>query len=235
MTMDGSDVKRRRTAGRQSRKLRAAEVEAKRERVWELHLRGVPKSRIAKECDLSRDTVASLIAECYAEVQGERVEDMRARLAGAIARMRRVQEQAYRDHDADDERELSVLALMTGGGGSAEGVKGDEKARGRVMARYQSQRSQYLRVILDAEKEIARLEGLYESLADESGAVLFRIVGLAQGAQISSSAHQAANSEGGVAAPSPARGDPPTSEAQSRRVVPSRGPFRGGATEAGGE
>ena len=42
--------------------------------------------------------------------------------------------------------------------------------------RYQSQRSRYLRIILDAEKEIARLEGLYESRADGGGEVVFRVV-----------------------------------------------------------
>ena len=43
------------------------------------------------------------------------------------------------------------------------------------MARYQSQRSQYLRVILEVEREIARLCGLYESGGSFDGAVVFRI------------------------------------------------------------
>ena len=47
-------------------------------------------------------------------------------------------------------------------------------ASGRAVG-YQSQRSQYLRVILDAEREIARLCGLYEAGVAVDGAVVFHI------------------------------------------------------------
>ncbi len=43
------------------------------------------------------------------------------------------------------------------------------------MARYQSQRSQYLRVILEVERDIARLCRLYESGGSFEGAVVFRL------------------------------------------------------------
>lgn len=44
----------------------------------------------------------------------------------------------------------------------------------------ENQRSQYLRIILDAEKEIARLEGLYEGILDVDGGAVFRIQKLSQ-------------------------------------------------------
>ena len=160
-----------------------------RTRVWELHLRGLPRTRIAEQVGLNRQTVGRYIAACLREQMGAEQREQRERmLASAVARMRRVQEQAWADHDADDERERAVLALVLGvdavgaDGGEAQGEKRDERARvgergsgGRALARYQSQRSQYLRVILDAEREIARLRGLYEGGTTVDGAIVFRI------------------------------------------------------------
>ena len=142
-------------------------VEDVRMRVWELHLRGIPKTRIAGMVNLDRHTVARLVSECYAETAQERRASLVRKQNAAIARMRRLQEQAWADHDADDERERSVLALMNGGS--------DDDGKPRSMVRYQSQRSQYLRVILDAEKEIARIEGVYEATDALDGAVVFRV------------------------------------------------------------
>jgi hypothetical protein len=178
-------------------------TEAVRARVWEMHLRGVPKVRIATDVSLHRVTVAKIITSCYAEVASERKISPARKLDAAVARMRRIQEQAWDDHDADDERERQVLEMSLAQAqnqlpldASADGSdayrtqahvdgKSDSKpdrahsdasdAKSRhnsppagngssVSIRYQSQRSQYLRIILDAEKEIARLEGLYESL-----------------------------------------------------------------------
>lgn len=130
----------------------------RRARVWELHLRCMPQTRIAEQTGFHRTTVASIIKDWYREVGADRVEDQKEKLEAAISRMRRIQEQAWTDHDADDERERGVLERAIPG------------------TRYQSQRGQYLKVILDAEKEIARLEGLYEALGDEMGAVVFRVV-----------------------------------------------------------
>jgi hypothetical protein len=92
--------------------------------------------------------------------------------------MRRLQEQAWDDHDADDEREQAVLALSLPDAHAAHVAHAAQKdvKPSNVTVRYQSQRSQYLRVILDAEKEIARLEGLYESVLDIEGAVGFVVV-----------------------------------------------------------
>lgn len=165
-----------------------ADVVDLRTRVWELHLRGLPRTRIAEQVGLNRQTVGRYIAACLREQMGAEQREQRERmLASAVARMRRVQEQAWADHDADDERERAVLALVVGeagaiDGGEAQGEKRDERERGgergsggRIMARYQSQRAQYLRVILDAEREIARLHGLYEAGAAVDGAIVFRI------------------------------------------------------------
>lgn len=156
-------------------------VPALRERAWELHLRGMPKARIARELGLDRGTVSRYIQACYAEVNSDGKASARRRLAGAIARMRRIQEQAWSDHDADDERERAVLGAVLGAVLSGEAEGHGEQPKSRSMVRYQSQRSQYLRLALDAEKEIARLEGLYEASGDESGAVVFRIERLAAG------------------------------------------------------
>lgn len=152
-----------------------------RTRVWELHLRGLPRTRIAEEVGLNRQTVGRYITACLREMGAEQREQRERMLASAVARMRRVQEQAWADHDADDERERSVLGLVLGESENAEnaearGERGGERGSGgRIMARYQSQRSQYLRVILDAEREIARLRGLYEAGAAMDGAIVFRI------------------------------------------------------------
>jgi hypothetical protein len=153
-----------------------------RTRVWELHLRGLPRTRIAEQVGLNRQTVGRYIAVCLREMGAEQRQKRRQMLAAAVARMRRVQQQAWEDHDADDERERSVLALVLGEGSSSGSEQGDghgererERAGGRMMARYQSQRSQYLRVILDAEREIARLCGLYEAGLAVDAAVVFRI------------------------------------------------------------
>jgi hypothetical protein len=138
-----------------------------------MYLNGTPRVRIARALGLDRETVSRYIRACYAEVGDERRMTLARKLDGAVARWRRVQEQAWADHDADDERERRALeeALAR----LADGAKGSTKAKARA-ARYQSQRSRYLRVILDAEKEIARLEGLYESRADGGGEVVFRVV-----------------------------------------------------------
>ena len=154
-------------------------AETLRARIWEMHLRGIPKTRIAAEFSLARATVARVISACYAEVAGEHKQQTARKLGEAVQRMRLVQEQAWSDHDADDEREQRVLALSMAQAVDASDAS-DAKARSsspssNVSIRYQSQRSQYLRIILDAEKEIARLEGLYEGLLDVEGAAVFRI------------------------------------------------------------
>lgn len=157
-----------------------------RTRVWELHLRGLPRTRIAEQVGLNRQTVGRYIAACLREMGAEQRPQREQMLAAAVARMRYVQQQAWADHDADDERERAVLALVLGSGEqpSSGNEHGEERERERagvggraspVMARYQSQRSHYLRVILDAEREIARLCGLYESGLAVDGAVVFRL------------------------------------------------------------
>ena len=157
-------------------------AEMARARVWRLHMRGYPKVRIAAEVNLDRGTVSKIITAYYADIRDEGKSlrrDARRELDEAIQRMRMVQQQAWDDHDADDEREQRVLALSIA---QANQVSDDDEPRkGResaVSIRYQSQRSQYLRIILDAEKEIARLEGLYEGLLDVEGAAVFRITKL---------------------------------------------------------
>lgn len=146
--------------------------ESSRARAWELHLRGVPKTRIAEELGIHRATVARIINSAYAEIADERKRSNARKLDGAIGRMRRIQEQAWDDHDADDERERQVLAMSLAQAQNQDGSDSDSDEDGKpksgresnVSIKYQSQRSQYLRIILDAEKEIARLEGVYESL-----------------------------------------------------------------------
>jgi hypothetical protein len=110
-------------------------AESLRARVWEMHLQGVPKRRIAEMVDLNRETVARIIQRCYREIAPERKVSPARMLDMAVARMRHVEAQAWVDHDTDD-------------GGH---------------------RSQLLRLVLDVEKEIARLEGLYEVGALDAG------------------------------------------------------------------
>lgn len=131
--------------------------EDRREEVWTLHLRGMTKVRIAAEVGIHRETVARLINDCYREFGKERRARLKRKLDAAVAKMQHIQQQAWADHDADDEREQAVLEA------AAPGV------------RYQSQRSSYLRLALDAEKEIARLEGLYADDVSDLTAVLFSV------------------------------------------------------------
>jgi hypothetical protein len=122
-----------------------------REQVWTLHLRGVSMRQIALRLTLNRKVVARLLGECEREFAAERRARLKRKLEGTIARMRHVQAQAWDDHDADDEN-------------------GPEH----------SQKSLHLRLALDAEKEIARLEGLYADDVSDLVAVLFsveRVVG----------------------------------------------------------
>lgn len=142
-------------------------------RVWEMYLSGMPKSRIARALALDRETVSRYIRVCYAEVAGERRVTMARKLDGAIARWRRVQEQAWANHDEDDRRERRALEYAL-----AEGSGATKDSKGVGAVRFQSQRSRYLRIILDAEKEIARLEGLYEGWRDAGcgGEVVFTVV-----------------------------------------------------------
>ena len=155
-------------------------AELLRARAREMHLSGAPKVRIARALALDRETVSRYIRACSAEVADERRMTLARKLDGAIARWRRVREQAWADHDADDERERRALegaledALARRAGDTKGSAKAKVKARARAT-RYRSQRSRYLRIILDAEKEIARLEGLYESWADGGGEVVFRV------------------------------------------------------------
>lgn len=109
--------------------------EMARARMWEMYLQGVPKTRIAEVLGIERHTVARHLRAMYREVAEERKISRARKLDMAVARMRRVEVQAWDDHDA------------------ADGGK----------------RSQYLRIILDVEKEIARLEGLYEAGLDGEG------------------------------------------------------------------
>lgn len=104
-------------------------------RMWDMHMRGVPKTRIAAVLGIERHTVARRLRAMYREVAEERKISNARKLDMAIARMRCVGVQAWTDLDADD-------------GG---------------------QRSRYLRIILDVEKAIARLEGLYEVALDDGG------------------------------------------------------------------
>lgn len=76
------------------------------------------------------------------------------------------------NHEGDGEREEDAQSAKEEGR-DGRGERGS--AGGRVIAWFQSQRSHYLRVILDAEREIARLMGLYESGWSYEGAVVFRI------------------------------------------------------------
>lgn len=180
-------------------------AEMARARVWELHLRGIPKVRIAQSVNLDRGTVAKLIAACYAEIADERKQDARRKLDGAIQRMRLVQEQAWNDHDADDERECQVLALSCASVAENDAVADDDQQRRKsrdssVSIRYQSQRSQYLRIILDAEKEIARLEGLYEGLLDVEGGIAVTFIKLTDDEVQRHRARQ--NAQGGLLASS---------------------------------
>jgi hypothetical protein len=111
-------------------------------RMWEMYLRGVPKTRIAMALGIERHTVARHLRAMYREVAEERKSSNARKLDMAVARMRLVEVQAWADHDADD-------------GG---------------------QRSRHLRLVLDVEREIARLEGLYEvALDDGGGEVVFTI------------------------------------------------------------
>jgi hypothetical protein len=185
-------------------------AESSRARVWELHLRGMSKVRIAAAVSLNRETVAKIIQRCYAEIAPERKVSPARKLDAAVARWRLVQEQAWADHDADDERERSVLALSLAQARQASDVQDVQDAKARhssqsnVSIRYQSQRSQYLRIILDAEKEIARLEGLYEGILDVDGGAVFRIQKLSQS---DVAALSAANRHALPAASNPAGGE----------------------------
>ncbi len=110
----------------------------------------------------------------------ERKRSHARKLDGAVGRMRRLQEQAWADHDEDDQRERQALSLGSTGqqpsDGKADGKDARQSSGPSVSIRFQSQRSQYLRIILDAEKEIARLEGLYDGLLDVDGAVGFVVI-----------------------------------------------------------
>jgi hypothetical protein len=122
-----------------------------REQVWTLHLRGRSQRQIALRLTLNRKVVARLLGECEREFAAERRARLKRKLENSIARMRHIQSQAWDDHDADDEN-------------------GQEH----------SQKSLHLRLALDAEKEIARLEGLYADDVSDLVAVLFsveRVVG----------------------------------------------------------
>jgi hypothetical protein len=115
-------------------------AESYRARVWEMHLRGIPKTQIAAAVGINRETVARIVRKCYAEIASDQKFSPARTLGEAVARMRLVQEQAWADHDADD-----------------------------------GQRWRYLRIILDVEREIARLEGLYEVGMGVESEVVFSI------------------------------------------------------------
>lgn len=166
------------TANQEQAGVQQSPAEMARTRVWELHLRGLPKVRIAAAVNLDRGTVAKIINQSYAEVAAERKVSNARKLNEAVSRWRRLQEQAWADHDADDEREQSVLALAIA---QVDHLSDRKEARtSSPTIRFQSQRSQYLRIILDAEKEIARLEGLYEGIFDGDAGAVFRIQKLSQ-------------------------------------------------------
>lgn len=149
---DGAEGAAEESSGRQ-----VSPLVADRVRAWELYLRGMSKAAIARELKRDRGTVAGWIQADYVDLERERVVKRQRDLLGAIARLRNVQRAAWADHDADDERERAVLAAAIPG------------------TRYQSQRSQYLRVVMDAEREIARLCGLYEAGVLSEGTVVFRL------------------------------------------------------------
>jgi hypothetical protein len=125
------------------------------QRALVLWLRGESYAAIGRTLGVHRQTAAELVRQAYAEVRESADVSGRQMVAEAVERMRGVQRQAWADHDADEEREVALLERALAG--QLEGV------------RIQSQRAQYLKVILEAEKEIARLQGLYDGYGGDAG------------------------------------------------------------------
>lgn len=148
----------------------------KSEQAWEMHVRGENITAIAAKVELDRDTVRRLLQEHYRQISSDRKAESRRKLDLAVARLRRIQAQAWTDHDEDDAREQHVLRTFSAQDEDEdEGKKPRRRAESGGVARFQSQRAAYLRVILDAEREVARLEGLYDGVGDAQGAILVRI------------------------------------------------------------
>jgi hypothetical protein len=151
-------------------KLRTSVVVAEDQvqRALALWLRGESYAGIGRHLGVHRQTAAELVRQAYAEVRESGDLSGRQMVAEAVERMRTVQRQAWADHDADEEREVVLLERALAGG--LESVK------------IQSQRAQYLRVILEAEKEIARLQGLYDGYGgDVGGPFVMRLIKVVPG------------------------------------------------------
>jgi hypothetical protein len=149
--------------------------------VWRRHLRGESFSAISRALDLNARSVSRIVRACYQELGRDRKAVLAAALDESIERLRAVQRQAWSDHDEDDQRERAALASALDGRGDEKGGRKGKGARPARSARgdgarFTSQRAQYLRVALDAEREIARLRGLYGAVIPEMDAtVVFRI------------------------------------------------------------
>lgn len=131
-------------------------------KAWELHLRGATFPAIGEALGISRNTASGYIRAMYEDLAQDRHNSLNRPLNEAIERIRRVQAQAWADHDGDDERERQVLATVA--------------PEGQSPPRFLSQRAQYLRVILECEREIARLRGLNGALVmEDTPQVVFRI------------------------------------------------------------
>ena len=165
----------------------------------------VSSAQLSRHSELFQST---LLAE-------ERKRSNARKLDGAVGRMRRLQEQAWADNDEDDRRERQVLALGQQPQPAADGKDGKDARQSNASIKYQSQRSQYLRIILDAEKEIARLEGLYEGMLDVDGAVGFVVIRRDQSTQSDSQSMQS----GQIATSAPNRALPAPADTLTDGVI----------------
>jgi hypothetical protein len=74
-----------------------------RSKVWLRYLRGVSYTAIGVELDLNRGTVARIVRACYQQVRHERQGTLADALEESIARIRHMQQQAWENHDQEEE------------------------------------------------------------------------------------------------------------------------------------
>ena len=158
-------------------------TEPQRVRVWDLYLRGWSCKHIAAEVGINHVTARRIINQSYRDMGYDRKKTLEEKLAVAVERMRLVQRQAWIDHDqeVEDAEQIAPRRSRRGRKAATNSSEQPADAMPPMVTRRGVQRALFLRIVMDAELEIARLEGLYEGLQQPSIGTILEIRRLPDG------------------------------------------------------
>jgi hypothetical protein len=129
-------------------------MEARRQQVYELFMRGMPLSRIAQELGVHKSQITRDLKHIRRQWQETRLEDLNTLKDEELARLAKIQHDAWLawERSCKDAETMEVT-------GTSQGGKG-EPAKVKKVTKGQAGDSRYLAIILDCVKQRCRLLGL---------------------------------------------------------------------------